>query len=58
MEATNNMKAEKGKNNDRHDNKNLSITKNGQISSILQSTFQYQKILAHERQDPKEVREN
>ena len=43
MEATNNMKAEKGKNNNCHDNKNLSITQNGQISSILQ----YQKILAH-----------
>lgn len=49
MGATNNTKAEKGKNNDHHYNKNLSITKNdGQISSILQSTFQYQKILAHQ----------
>ena len=47
--ATNNRKADKGKSNDLHNNKNLSITKNdGQISSLLQSTFQYQKILAHQ----------
>lgn len=48
MGATNNLKAERGKNNDCYHNKKLSITKNDrQTSHIPRSISQFQKVLAH-----------